>query len=160
MGEREGIVDALLEVARGLGIEHPLETAALFARWERIVGPQVAARARPVVLRRGVLTVEAATAAWAGEMRYLAPEVLRRVNANLGRPLVREVKVKVKVAGTGARTPASAERRGRLAPPAVPPSPGAAAREGEAIAAPIGDGRLADALKRAHLAAKTRKKES
>ncbi|MGH2719508.1 MAG: DciA family protein [Actinomycetota bacterium] len=89
----------LVEGARQLGLEHPVETAKVFGSWRELVGDQVAARCDPVGLSRGVLRVRAATATWASELRYLAPELIRRVNAGVGLAVVREVKVTMRPAG-------------------------------------------------------------
>jgi predicted nucleic acid-binding Zn ribbon protein len=83
----------LREAAASWGIEHPGELAALFSRWEDIVGERVARRCEPVSLKDGVLKVNAASAAWAAELRYLEPEIAKRVNEKLGPDLVREVVV-------------------------------------------------------------------
>lgn len=104
MAEPEGIQRAVVELARRLGLARPAETARLFSSWEQIVGPEVARRARPVDLREGVLRVTASSPAWAGELRYLAPELIRRVAAELGEGLVSEVRISVeRPGGTGPR---------------------------------------------------------
>ena len=85
----------LLDAAQRLGLPHPLETARIFGSWREMVGDQVAARCQPAGLGHGVLKVQAANPAWAHELRYLAPEVIRRVNATLGPGVVKELKVVV-----------------------------------------------------------------
>jgi hypothetical protein len=82
-----------------------METARVFGAWKELVGEQVAARCEPASLGRGVLKVWAASPPWASELRYLAPEVIRRVNAGVGREVVRELKVALR--------PASAPPSGR-----------------------------------------------
>lgn len=78
-------------IAARLGVEHPAETARLFSSWESIVGPGVAAKCRPVLLRAGELKLEAVSSGWASELRYLGPELARRINAALGKEVVRSV---------------------------------------------------------------------
>jgi predicted nucleic acid-binding Zn ribbon protein len=52
--------------------------------WEAAVGRAVAAAARPVAERDGVLTVQCEAAVWAQELDLMAPELLARLNAALG----------------------------------------------------------------------------
>lgn len=144
----------LLELAARLGIEHPMETARLFGAWERIVGVEVAARCRPTSLRSGVLKVRAASPAWAAELRYLAPELIRRVNTELGGEVVREVATWVDLKGPREERRES-QTNDRLSSPDLRPEDYAEARE--AVGA-IGDEGLAEAMKRALLAAKMRKR--
>jgi predicted nucleic acid-binding Zn ribbon protein len=61
-----------------------LKKATLFARWEKIVGPEVADHCSPVTLVDGELLVEAESTAWATQIRMLAPTLLRKINAEVG----------------------------------------------------------------------------
>lgn len=162
---------ALLDGARRLGIEHPMETAKVFGNWHELVGAQVAARCEPSSLGRGILRVVAANPAWANELRYLAPEVIRRVNAGVGAEVVRELKVTLKGAapggagargrrvGTGAEEEGGPPPEARGAAPVVARRAETAAERAEAdrLVSVIGDEKLAAATKRALLAAKTRR---
>ena len=173
------IRNVLLEGARKWGLDNPLEIARVFGSWKEMVGEQVAARCEPASLGQGVLKVWAASAPWANELKYLAPEVIRRVNAAVGREVVRELKVALRPApGSGRAAGRGMGRRsGRqgaafresdeafeqpVTQPAQPapevPSPDVAAVE--AMVAAIGDERLAEATKRAVLAAKTHSRHS
>jgi hypothetical protein len=110
MSEPDGIRDVLLEFAAQIGLEHPGEMARLFSAWEEIVGPTVAKRCEAVSLKGGILTVAASTTAWAAELKYLAPEMISRVNGDLGREVVKEVRVFVR---GPKRADSSGPRRGR-----------------------------------------------
>lgn len=177
LGDAVPLRAALVESARRMGLEHPVETAKVFGSWRELVGDQVAARCDPAGLSRGVLRVWAATPTWASELHYLAPEVIRRVNAGVGATVVREVKVSVRpVPGDrpnrgrpygrsrgagpddgwprdGGRTPARAE------PVARSVLPSGAALDADELVRGITDERLAAATKRALLAAKTHTKD-
>jgi predicted nucleic acid-binding Zn ribbon protein len=61
-----------------------LTKATLFARWEKIVGPEVADHCSPVTLVDGELLLEAESTAWATQIRMLAPQLLRKINAEVG----------------------------------------------------------------------------
>ena len=162
----------LLEGARAWGLDNPLEIARVFQSWKEMVGEQVAARCEPASLGQGVLKVWAASAPWANELKYLAPEVIRRVNAGVGREVVRELKVALRPGPDGRGGRGTGRRSGgkstlfresdeaferpltqRAAPVPGTPSPDVAAVE--AMVVGIGDSKLAEATKRAALAAKT-----
>jgi len=56
----------------------------VFARWDRIVGRDVAQHCRPEAYADGRLVVRADSTAWATQVRLLAPTVVRRLNEELG----------------------------------------------------------------------------
>ncbi|MFN2586882.1 MAG: DciA family protein [Actinomycetota bacterium] len=85
--------DVLADATKRLGIPSPEATGRVWARWNDVVGPDVAAHAEPTSLRAGVLRVRADSPAWATEIGYLAAEIRSRVNAVTGLPLVKEVRV-------------------------------------------------------------------
>lgn len=93
MPEPAGLRELLVQLADNLGIEHPAETSRLFSAWAAIVGERVAGRCEPVSLRDGILKVRAASAAWAAELKYLSPEILRRVNGELGTDVATQVQI-------------------------------------------------------------------
>lgn len=63
----------------------PASTLALVqARWEGAVGGVIAAAARPIAERDGVLTVQCEAAVWAQELDLMGPELLARLNTALG----------------------------------------------------------------------------
>jgi predicted nucleic acid-binding Zn ribbon protein len=64
---------------------------AVWTHWESVVGPTVARHARPERLRRGVLVVAVDNATWMQELQFLKRELRERLNARLGRSVVREV---------------------------------------------------------------------
>jgi len=94
-----GIKALLEQLALRLGLDNPLQTARLFSSWEAIVGPEVAAKCTPTSLKDGLLKVKTSSPGWASEFRYLAPEVIKRVNHELGAPIVKQVKAWVQTAG-------------------------------------------------------------
>jgi predicted nucleic acid-binding Zn ribbon protein len=53
--------------------------------WQEAVGPVIAAEARPARERAGVLTVSCSGSVWAQELDLMAPTILARLNAELGR---------------------------------------------------------------------------
>jgi predicted nucleic acid-binding Zn ribbon protein len=53
--------------------------AAIQAAWTNAVGERIAAQARPVAERDGVLTVSCSSASWAQELDLLAGDLLERL---------------------------------------------------------------------------------
>jgi predicted nucleic acid-binding Zn ribbon protein len=93
------------------GWEAPAAVGGVMGRWPQLVGQEVAQHCEP----RGydeearVLTVQCDSTAWATQLRLLAPELVKRLNADLGHGTV----VLIKVLG-----PAGPPRpRGRLRAP-------------------------------------------
>ncbi|GAA1958982.1 DUF721 domain-containing protein [Catenulispora subtropica] len=62
----------------------PAAVGGVMGRWSEIVGGHIAAHCTPVEFHDGVLTVRTDSAAWATELRMLAPQLLAKLNAELG----------------------------------------------------------------------------
>ncbi|HEY6478964.1 MAG TPA: DciA family protein [Streptosporangiaceae bacterium] len=78
-------------------------TGSVFGRWAQIVGPDLAAHTKPETLTDGELTVAADSTAWATQLRLLAAQLVRRLNAELGDGSVRRVKVRGPASGAPRR---------------------------------------------------------
>jgi predicted nucleic acid-binding Zn ribbon protein len=62
--------------------------------WSEAAGPTIAAAARPVSERDGVLTVSCEASVWAQELDLMAGEIVPRINAALGAPEICELRCK------------------------------------------------------------------
>jgi predicted nucleic acid-binding Zn ribbon protein len=69
-------------------------TGSVFGRWAQIVGADLAAHTTPETLTDGELTVAADSTAWATQVRLLAAQLVKRLNAELGDGTVLRVKVR------------------------------------------------------------------
>lgn len=69
------LADVLPRVYAKIGLAERLWEREISASWEGIVGPDVAARTKPVKLKEGVLEVEVNHGAWLQELRFRAGEV-------------------------------------------------------------------------------------
>jgi predicted nucleic acid-binding Zn ribbon protein len=76
------------------GWELSVATGSVFGRWAQIVGPDLAAHTAPERLTDGELVVTADSTAWATQLRLLAADLVRRLNAELGDGTVRRVNVR------------------------------------------------------------------
>jgi hypothetical protein len=88
--EPRPVADSLGRIAASIGAPRPSLLTAVFARWEELVGPDVAAHATPRSLRGGVLTVEVDHPAWATSLRLLSATVLQRIAERGGTDAVRD----------------------------------------------------------------------
>jgi predicted nucleic acid-binding Zn ribbon protein len=76
------------------GWQQRAAVGSVFGRWAEIVGADLAAHTAPDAFADGELTVTADSTAWATQVRLLAPQLLRRLAAELGDGTVRRVKVR------------------------------------------------------------------
>ena len=83
--------------------------AAVFAHWEQLVGPEIAAHAEPRSLRAGVLLLAVDQSGWATQLRYLAPDLLGRLRLATGATEITEIQI---------RAAPPARRPSRFLPPA------------------------------------------
>ena len=90
------VSESLDVVVRGLKGAGAKATAGVFGRWEDVVGPHVAAHARPVVLDDGRLVVEVDEPGWATQLRYLEADLLEQLAAVAGPGAVRTIEVRVR----------------------------------------------------------------
>lgn len=93
------VSESLDGMTRHLGGPKVSVLHAVFARWEEIVGPGVAAHAEPLSLRDGVLVIGTDQPAWATQLKFLCPDLLRRVAAVAGEEAVDRVEIKVRPPG-------------------------------------------------------------
>ncbi|NBM14546.1 DUF721 domain-containing protein [Streptomyces sp. GC420] len=77
------------------GWETPAAVGGVMGRWPQLVGPEVAQHCAPQRYDEGerVLTVQCDSTAWATQLRLLAPQLVARLNADLGQGAVRLIKV-------------------------------------------------------------------
>lgn len=97
-GEPRRVRASLDHVTRRMGAPSAAVVEAVFSRWSDVVGPSIAANARPVSLAGGVLVVGASDPAWASQLRYLSADLLSRLEQVAGPGAVRRLDVRVRPA--------------------------------------------------------------
>ncbi|MFC0601696.1 DUF721 domain-containing protein [Streptomyces palmae] len=77
------------------GWETPAAVGGVMGRWPQLVGPEVAQHCAPQRYDEDarVLTVRCDSTAWATQLRLLAPQLVARLNQDLGQGTVRLIKV-------------------------------------------------------------------
>jgi len=76
------------------GWELMLRVRGVIARWDELVGAEVAAHATPESFTDGVLVVRTDSTAWATQLKLLTPQVLSRLNQELGAGTVTVLEVR------------------------------------------------------------------
>ena len=66
---------------------------SVMGRWPAIVGTEVAAHCTPVTFSDGVLTVRADSTAWATQLRLMSSTILGRLETEVGKEAVTELRV-------------------------------------------------------------------
>ncbi len=89
------VADSLPGWARRLGAPPPEVLTTVFARWEQIVGPAIAAHAWPLTLSRGVLKIGVDQPAWATQLRFLGADLLEKLTVAAGEAAIERVEIKV-----------------------------------------------------------------
>jgi predicted nucleic acid-binding Zn ribbon protein len=63
------------------GISAKVEAASVIPEWDELVGPAIAAVARPLTVSDGTLIVAVTTSAWLMELDLMKASLMRRLNA-------------------------------------------------------------------------------
>jgi predicted nucleic acid-binding Zn ribbon protein len=84
------VSDAIASYVKRSGLAARLSQNEVIPEWTRLVGPQIAAVARPErVAADGTLFVRVATSSWMTELQLMTPEIMARLNAGRGAGRVR-----------------------------------------------------------------------
>jgi predicted nucleic acid-binding Zn ribbon protein len=87
--------DSLAGLAKRLGAPPPALLTAVFAQWENLVGPAIAAHAKPLSVTRRVLLIGADHPGWATQLRYLSAQLLDRLAATAGPGQIERVDIRI-----------------------------------------------------------------
>jgi hypothetical protein len=93
----------------GLGLAERMREAEIWRIWSDVVGPAITARAQPLRVINGTLTVAVSSAPWMQELRFMTAMMKDKINDCLGGEVVKEILLK-----TGRVT---------IPPPEVPEAP-------------------------------------
>lgn len=93
-GEPQLFGEAVREWLAERGLADHLAMGGIFGRWAQIVGERLAEHVRPETFAEGRLVLVADSPAWASQVRALAPQLVRRVNEELGEGTVQVIEVR------------------------------------------------------------------
>ena len=82
---------ALDRQIRKLGVSRRMEGGRAMSAWSETVGPEIASRSTAEMFERGTLTVAVDDAAWRQELLLEKTLLVERLNAALGKKVVRDI---------------------------------------------------------------------
>jgi len=86
--------DLLGGLLQGLGLSERMVQYRAVLLWNEVVGPQIAARTRPERIRDGILEVSVDQPVWMQQLQLLKPQLLGKLNAQLGEAPLRDIFLK------------------------------------------------------------------
>ncbi len=102
-------VEALMQ---RMGWTEQIEVTSVTARWREVVGDQIADRCEPLGFEDGILTVKASTTAWATQLTLMKGQLTHKLNEELGRDIVKELRVLGPTARSWTKGPRTVKGRG------------------------------------------------
>lgn len=85
--------DALGKLLVQRGWNQDVAVGGVIGRWAEIVGPDISQHCMAESFENSILTVRAATTAWATQLRFLSPQLLAAVDKQVGEAVVKEIKI-------------------------------------------------------------------
>lgn len=73
------------------GWSTPLAVSSVLARWSQLVGPVYASKTTPESFDDGIVVVRCESTAWAVEMRRMKYDIMRKLEAELGAGVVKDI---------------------------------------------------------------------
>lgn len=118
-GPLDSIASVLTGLAHRLGLESKLLETRLHRQWSEIVGRQIAAHTRPDQIRFKKLYVYVRHSVWLQQLTYLKPDLLNKINAAAGEPLVSDLILRIGDFGPDSSPleQCESEPAGRVEPP-------------------------------------------
>ncbi len=86
--------DLVGKLLKGFGLDERLHQYRALIIWEEVVGPQIAARTRPVRIREGVLEINVDQPTWMQQLQFMKPKILTQLNAELGKATIKDLYLK------------------------------------------------------------------
>ncbi|MDH3998759.1 MAG: DUF721 domain-containing protein [Desulfuromonadales bacterium] len=72
--------EVVKQLLKSLGLNEQLKQYQAIIIWEEVVGPQIAARTKPVRIRDGVMEINVDQPAWMQQLQLMKPKILTRLN--------------------------------------------------------------------------------
>lgn len=86
--------ELLEKLLHSYGLDKRVRQYRALVIWDEVVGPQIAARARPNKIRGSVLEICVDQPAWMQQLQLMKPQILKKLNAQLGEGEIKEIFLK------------------------------------------------------------------
>jgi len=74
------------------GMDKRLRQESAVVHWEDIVGEKIAKASKAVKIDRGTLLIEVKSCAWKQQIQMLKPDIIKKLNAQLGGDIVKDIR--------------------------------------------------------------------
>ena len=71
------------------------ELTRVWQLWDDTVGEAIAANAQPIAFKGDLLLVHATSSTWIHQLQFLKADIISKLNAALGKPMIAEIKFKI-----------------------------------------------------------------
>ncbi|MBI2092030.1 MAG: DUF721 domain-containing protein [Deltaproteobacteria bacterium] len=92
MKEAARINDILASVLKNGGLAKKIVQYSIFEIWGELVGETIAKRAKPKKMQGNTLVVAAKSAAWAQELSFMKPMILKKIRERFPDAFVTDIK--------------------------------------------------------------------
>ena len=86
--------ELVAHLLKGLGLEERLNQYKALVIWKDVVGPQIAARTRPVRIRNDILEINVDQPAWMQQLQLMKPKILFQLNHQLDKATIKDLYLK------------------------------------------------------------------
>ena len=83
------------KILKARGMQARLHEYRIFSQWSRTVGSAIARHAQPRALRGGKLALVVDSPAWMQQLSLMKPEIIEKLNRNLGRETVKDLTLRL-----------------------------------------------------------------
>jgi predicted nucleic acid-binding Zn ribbon protein len=87
--------DILPRVLEIMGLDDKFEEARLLRGWAEVVGPVIATKSRPRMLRDGILFIEVENSVWMQELWFHQQQILDRIRKEYPKVEVKGIRLEV-----------------------------------------------------------------
>ena len=91
----EKIGTILLNSLKKTRLDKRLMEARIFVNYELMVGKKISEISKPTFMQNNTLFIGVENHVWIHQLHYLKPELMDRINSNLPRPLVKDIRFQV-----------------------------------------------------------------
>ena len=95
MGKPAPLGTILQQAMKASRIDVDLDAHRLWQQWEDVVGTTIAQNARPEAIKGKLLLVNVSSAPWMQQLQFLKPELIEKLNENLGKEVVEEIRFRI-----------------------------------------------------------------